>query len=107
MRKVKRRLELGGGWVVRVEAWELGEGWHIHEVEVGQWFLGLRCIREEGDERGGLGARVVAAHLLVEDVDMSHLLGVPGEASICAMTNSISYVAIVATFLQFFSMDMV
>jgi hypothetical protein len=36
MRKVKRRLELGRGWVVRVEAWEVGEGRHIHAVEVAE-----------------------------------------------------------------------
>lgn len=57
-----------------------GEARHVQEVEVAEG-VGIRAeVREEGNERGGVGAQGVAVRLLEEAVEVRHLVGAAGEA---------------------------
>lgn len=55
-----------------------GEVRHVQEVEVAEG-VGLGAeVREEGKQRGGVGAQGVAVRLLEEAVEVRHLLGAAG-----------------------------
>lgn len=69
----------GDGFEGGVRVRRGAEGGGVQEVEVAEGVGPGAEVREEGDERGGVGAQGVAVGLLEEAVEVRQLLGAAGE----------------------------